>query len=113
MPLLNPDGALLRIEVLQLQADRFGNPRPSVETRFANQQLGVFEARKHGGSFIIVEDTVFADGLFPADFHPLHRVRKRTRDDAPLLCPGDDAAHDVPKVDHHVPGRAFSTTRTE
>jgi len=46
--LLDPYRALLRIEVLQLQADCLGDPRAGVETRLANQQLRIFEAREQG-----------------------------------------------------------------
>ena len=107
MPLLDPDRALLRIEVLQLQADCLGDPRAGVEARLANQQLWIIEASKHGGSLVIVKDAILADSPFPADLHPFHRIRERIRNDFPLLGAGEDAAHDIPQVDHHVPGRAF------
>lgn len=93
--------------MLQLQAVCFRDSGPRVEACFANQKLGSFEAGKYGGGLIIVENTIFADRPLPADLHPLHWVRVRTRDNSPFLCACDDAAHDVPQVDYHVPGRAF------
>src|SRR5690349_12401414 len=104
MPLLDPDGSLLRIKVLQLQADCLGYPGASVETGFANQKLRIFEAREHGGSLIVVEDAVGANGPLPADFYARHGIRECLRDDLPLLATRENAAHDVPQVDHHVPG---------
>ena len=101
------DRALLRVEVLQLQADRLGDSRPGVETRLANQELRIFEAREHGGGLVVVEDAFLAHRPLPADFHALHRIRKGLRQNLPLLRAGENAAHDVPQVDHHVPGRTL------
>src|ERR1700676_4904933 len=103
MPLLDPNCAFLRIEVLQLQADGLRNPRAGVEARFANQKLRIFETRKDGGGLIVVEDALRADCPLPADLHPRHRIRERLWYDLPLLAAGEDPTHDVPQVDHHMP----------
>src|SRR5206468_3362755 len=97
----------LRIEVLQLQADCLGYPRAGVEARLTNEKLWIFEAREHGGGLIVVEDALRADRPLPADLHARHRIRERLRNDLPLLAAGEDATHDVPQIDHHVPRGAL------
>src|ERR1019366_2404692 len=67
MTLLDPDRALLRIEMFELQADRLGDPGAGVEARLANQQLRIFKAREYGGGLIVVEDTLRANGPLSAD----------------------------------------------
>ena len=54
-----------------------------------------------------VEDAVWPNTPLPAQLHARHRIGESLVEDFPLLGAGENAAHDVPQVDHHVPGGAL------
>jgi hypothetical protein len=41
--LIDSDAALVEVDMLHLQASHFGNARPGIEARLADQQVRVFE----------------------------------------------------------------------
>jgi len=96
-----------QVDVLQLGADRLRDARAGREARFADEQIRIDQAREHLGRLVVVQDAVLAHLPVAADVNPLHRVGEGPWDDAPFLGAGDDAAHNVPQVGHHAPGRAF------
>ena len=48
VPLIDSDAALVEVDMLHLQASHFGNARPGIEARLADQQVRVFERLVRG-----------------------------------------------------------------
>ena len=105
--LLDPDDALVQIDVLDHQAGDFGDARPGVEARLADQEVWLLQPRQDLRRLLRREDALLEDLPLLGELDPLDRVRVRARDDLPLRGLCDDSAHGVAEAAHRVPGRAF------
>jgi hypothetical protein len=53
--------AVLLGALIHLKAGHFGNARPGIEARLADQEVWVFETRHHARGLVLVEDALLAD----------------------------------------------------
>ena len=107
MPLLNFEGCWLQIDMFELETHGFRYARPSRNACFANEQLRFHQPCQYFGGLLLRENTIRTYAPLPADFHARHRIRKRLVQVFPFLDALENPPHDIPQIDHHLPGGAL------